>query len=175
MIIHQGPALVAWVPLGRKEFLKLFSTGTGKIQHPRVKVISQVPPKAQSDHLLPYLLLTITQYTPWVNPALEEKIVPLCVPLHTSVHTLVILFKQGGSHWLKDHITFLLLLFTVLWCFHWFTRGKPLGDTPEQIRQHTISILSSPTWKIDWCSCRTIKSNLLGTLVPIHGYKRRIR
>lgn len=89
--------------------------------------------------------------------------IPLSIPFHMSVHTLVIPFKQEAHISSKNrphYISFVLVL--ILSCFQWFTGGKPLeGTHPDKIRQHTIIIFSIPTWKIDWYSWGTIKSNLL--------------
>ena len=91
-----------------------------------------------------------------------KKIIPLSIPFHMSVHTLVIPFKQEAhisSKKRPHYISFALVL--ILSCLQWFTSGKPLeGTHPDKIRQHTIIIFSIPTWKIDWYSCGTIKSNL---------------
>lgn len=46
------------------------------------------------------------------------------------------------------------------------------GTYPDKIRQHTIIILSIPTWKIDWYSCGTIKSSMLALVCQFKDIKR---
>ena len=169
---HQGPALVASV---LQEGKRSDTSCPGTIQHPMARISSQVPKILSliiDYHAFHWPIDYYSAYSLSKACPKGRKIITMSMPI--CIYKLVMPFNQEdpiSSKNIPHYISFALVL--ICSCFQWFTGRKALeGIYPDKIRQHTIIIFSIPTWKIDWYSCGTIKSNLLAFYSQIIDIKR---